>query len=88
MPYIDKQRRPALKLPAECLPLTAGELNYQITKLCLHFMGLHGRTYATYAAVEGVLGHVSKEVYRRSAAPYEDRKIGENGDVFPPEWIA
>jgi hypothetical protein len=84
MPYVPKTlRTPYAKASA---PVTAGELNYRITELCLEFMTAHGRSYATYCTVEGVLNHVSKEFYRRSAAPYEDRKIIENGDVFPEEW--
>mgnify|MGYP001591712806 CR=1 FL=1 len=27
------------------------------------------------------------ELYNRVAAPYEDRKIVENGDVYPPDQL-
>jgi hypothetical protein len=29
----------------------------------------------------GVLENIKQEFYRRAAAPYEDRKINQNGDV-------
>jgi len=31
----------------------------------------------------GVLENVKQEMYRRLAAPYEDKKAEENGDVYP-----
>jgi hypothetical protein len=30
------------------------------------------------------LGQAVEEVYNEFGGPYEDKKIGENGDVFPP----
>lgn len=32
----------------------------------------------------GVLHNVVTEFYRKYAAHYEDKKIAENGDVYPP----
>lgn len=85
MPYIQAEARPALD-KRQVQPETAGELNYVITQLVFEFARLKGRNYQTYAEIEGVLQHVSKEVYRRSAAPYEDLKIAENGDAMPRGW--
>lgn len=36
-------------------------------------------------AVTGVVRCCQMELYTRVARPYEDKKIVENGDVFPPE---
>lgn len=39
-------------------------------------------TSEAHRTILGVLECVKLELYRRVAAPYEDRKIEENGDVF------
>ena len=62
--------------------MTAGELNFQITNLVLDYLATKGTSYGTFCEIEGVLSHVSKEVYRRRVVDYEDEKIKENGDVF------
>jgi hypothetical protein len=61
---------------------TPGELNYLLTCICNIYLGEHGTSYQTLCEVEGVLSHVSKEMYRRVTAPYEDKKCAERGDVF------
>jgi broad-specificity NMP kinase len=43
---------------------------------------MYGFNYTNVNSVMGVLSCVSAELYRRLAAPYEDRKIKENGDVY------
>jgi len=35
----------------------------------------------------GALECAKLELYRRVAAPYEDTKIAENGDVYDPELL-
>jgi hypothetical protein len=60
----------------------AGELNYIITTLTHQYVNLHGKSYNTYNAAIGVLECAKQELYRRKIAPYEDKKIDENGDVF------
>jgi hypothetical protein len=65
-------------------PCDAGELNYVITRLCLQYVdNTGGVRYGKLAEVTGVLENVKQEFYRRLAAPYEDAKIAENGDVYP-----
>jgi len=61
---------------------TEGELNYVISCLCNIYLHRRGVKYATMNAIMGVLDCAGKEFYRRVAAPYEDRKIAENGDVY------
>lgn len=56
-----------------------GELNYAITRLCTRTMG--SPTYPKIAMITGVLENVKQEFYRRLAAPYEENKIVQNGDV-------
>jgi len=63
-------------------PYNAGELNYLITQLCVQYMKSRGRKYAHINDVIGALEGAKLEFYRRYAAPYEDLKIKENGDVY------
>jgi len=55
-----------------------GELNYVITKILKQVYSL--RYFHINKAI-GVLECVKLEFYRRVAAPYEDKKMKESGDV-------
>jgi len=55
-----------------------GELNYVVTKLLKEIYPV--RYFHINKAI-GVLECVKLEFYRRVAAPYEDKKIKESGDV-------
>lgn len=57
----------------------AGILNYAMTRLCSGIIG--DISYSKVAIITGVLENVKQEFYRRAAAPYEDKKIIQNGDV-------
>ena len=81
MPYITQNEREYLKIYHK--PKTAGQLNYLITRLCLKYA--QPLKYQKIAEVTGVLENVKQEFYRRFAAPYEDAKMSENGDVTY-EW--
>jgi hypothetical protein len=61
---------------------TPGELNYILTKLVDYYISTHGKTYSTINEAIGVLECAKLELYRRIAAPYEDAKIQQNGDVY------
>ena len=82
MPYIKEIDRYALNraLPINILnDLSAGDLNYFITKLLLK---QKPRNYEDYNRLIGVLECVKLELYRRAIVSYEDKKIKENGDVY------
>lgn len=87
MPYIDqalRERFEALGHHPNVMGATAnteGELNYLITCAVHGYLGVHGTNYKNLNAVIGVLECAKLEVYRRKAAPYEDKKIATNGDV-------
>jgi hypothetical protein len=83
MPYIKPERRAELKTALDRwrLPANAGDLNFVLTTHMLEYLKTKGESYQTYCELEGVLGHMSKELYRRRVASYEDDKIGQNGDV-------
>ena len=59
-----------------------GRLNYAISTLISDVMALGLPSYKDINAAMGVLECVKLELYRRLAAPYEDKKLAENGDVF------
>jgi len=82
MPYIKKEGRVRIDAALEGLKgLGPGDAAYLLTKASLIF--LEGRKdYAGYSQAIGILETVKLELYRRALAPYEDKKIGENGDVF------
>jgi hypothetical protein len=82
VPYIKQTDRERLKLPANVIAETPGELNYLVTMLAQSYLAKHGTSYATINAVIGALECAKSEFYRRVAAPYEDKKIAENGDVY------
>jgi hypothetical protein len=80
VPYIKPKDRPKLALRIDPEGLSAGELNYHITLLVKAWIG--EPSYTKIATATGVLENVKQEFYRRLAAPYEDAKIAENGDVY------
>ena len=80
MPYIKADRR--IPLTMAC-PLSPGELNYAFTRMALGYIERHGKDYQHISEVIGAFECAKLEFYRRMAAPYEDTKIAENGDVYP-----
>ncbi len=84
MPYIVKTHRHTLDLIAEQVPcaISAGEFNYLLTKIMIRLCSEGG--YPRINDVTGALECCKLEFYRRLAAPYENEKIKENGDVYGP----
>lgn len=81
MPYITKERREAIRAGAK--PQDPGELNFAITTLVdTYLQDKGGIRYGHLNDVIGALDCAKLELYRRIAAPYEDKKIAENGDVY------
>lgn len=82
MPYITQEAR--VDLLNDGLDLEEpGELNFLITTTVLRYIKNRKASYAAFNDVLGVLEAVKHELYRRMIAPYEDRKLAENGDVYP-----
>ncbi|MCK4439270.1 hypothetical protein KAV47_09345 [Candidatus Bathyarchaeota archaeon] len=87
MPYITQEDRPQYDtVLAELIGLLKekppesvdGHLNYVVTRVIKEVYPL--RYYHVNKAM-GVLECIQHEFYRRVAAPYEDTKIEQNGDV-------
>ena len=84
MPYIKQEDRIRFRYPAECLGLAAecaGDLNYIMTVIVHKYIEKKGLKYANVNEVIGAMECCKLELYRKVAAPYEDIKIAENGDV-------
>lgn len=80
MPYIDKTRRAELFYAPK--PEGPGELNYMITSLVVDYYDSRNFDYQVINDIIGALEGAKLEFYRRIAAPYEDRKRDENGEVY------
>ena len=81
MPYIDKKTKEIIA--SENKLENAGSLNYAINQLVADYMEQNKFCYQTLNDVVGAMECAKMELYRRIAAPYEDEKIGDNGDVRP-----
>ena len=85
MPYIKPADRARLDKTIDELALLidtnqrAGELNYIINRLMLKLQG--EAKYTDLNELIGALECAKLEFYRRKAAPYEDKKAEENGDL-------
>jgi len=88
MPYIKDEDRQAFDHFIEQLceeleveDFKAGEINYIISRIMNQ--ALRGKlNYAKINELIGVLECAKLELYRRVAAPYEDTKIRDNGEVY------
>lgn len=80
MPYITQERRKEIEEVGESIG-SPGELNYMITSIIWGYYK-DSKNYQSINDVLGALEGAKLEFYRRVAAPYEDIKIKENGDVF------
>lgn len=90
MPYIQEARRDLLlqydekshQLRIATMNVEGpGDLAYVIYRICQLYVIKHGRSFAVLNAIVGVLTTTKDEFTRRVLAPYEDRKMRENGDV-------
>lgn len=85
MPYVTSDARS--RLDAGEAPRNAGELNYALTRMVDAYLRGQARDagrvrYAHLNEAIGVLECAKLELYRRVAAPYEDQKQAESGDVY------
>lgn len=56
-----------------------GRINYTFSRILSGVMG--SINYSNIAMATGVIENIKQEFYRRLAAPYEDHKIEQNGDI-------
>ena len=88
MPYIrDVMGTRDDLITGECVPGSAGDLNFLFTHFIVKFLKFRGLDYSNINEAIGALECAKLELYRRVAAPYEDTKIAENGDVYPANLL-
>lgn len=68
-------------------PKTAGELNFAITCLMMRYLDRKGLSYTNAAETIAATTEAAAEFRRRVLVPYEDKKIAENGDVYPAHLL-
>ena len=89
MPYVHPAIRTPLTPVSDRAAGISGELNYQLTYLVNQYLYRRGEEfppcYSDINEVIGVLECAKMELYRRIAAPHEDEKSMENGDVYGPD---
>jgi len=82
MPYIKKDRREIVDVVVDAMVSTRivanGDLNYILYKYCSDKIKPSYNNYKNYI---GELEECATEIRRRLLAPYEDKKIWENGDI-------
>ena len=59
-----------------------GDLNFIVSTILNDLLTAYGTSYSMLNDMVGVLECAKLELYRRMAAPYEDEKIEDNGDVY------
>ncbi len=80
MPYIKPGER--CELADGNRILTPGRLNYLMSMLAKRYWQEGPRNYQAVNDIMGAFDGAKAEFYRRVAAPYEDQKIKENGDIY------
>lgn len=80
MPYIEER----LRVHGErgYFARTPGQLNYAITRLCDLYLQDFGVSYQRISEIVGALECAKLEFARRVMAPYEQKKLEENGDAY------
>jgi len=84
MPYIKQDRRKEIDSMMKTLNtqiFSAGELNYIFTRIIHRQISFCTKSYSMINSMIGVLECCKLELYRKIAAPYEQKKLMENGPV-------
>jgi hypothetical protein len=83
MPYIKQEQRKEIQPLAEKLAGlcdTPGKFNFAVSTMLLKLLSFD-MSYDVLNGFIGVLECIKLELYRRVVSPYEDQKIGINGDI-------
>jgi len=95
MPYLKRKRRPNIfkKYDDDSIQIdghvvfadsveNGGDLQYAIAEIINLMLKKLPDNYASKEMIMGALSGADKEFYRKVVAPYEDKKIEENGAVY------
>lgn len=82
MPYVAQSRRPELdkvvRAMADARVCADGDLNYILYAYCVRHVP---KSYEDLKNLRAELREAADEIGRRLLAPYENKKIQDNGDV-------
>ena len=81
MPYIPPSEQK--KVDYDNSIKTSGQFNYALNQLVSVYIDQNDFSYQTANDIIGAMECAKMEIYRRLVAPYEDKKIVQNGDVKP-----
>ena len=81
MPYIPQSEKN--KVDQDNLITNAGQFNYALNQVISIYIEQNNFNYQTANDIIGAMECAKMEIYRRLVAPYEDKKILQNGDVKP-----
>jgi len=84
MPYIKRERRSLFDSHLEACAsqiLNEGDFNYCIYKMASLLIEGIGGNYQNLSMCSSAMEHAKLEWYRKRVAPYEEKKIAENGDI-------
>ena len=84
MPYLSNDQK---ELLGDKIPVTPGELNYVITQILIQYVEHQRLSYGIVSEALSACTEAAAEFRRRVLVPLEDRKIEQNGDVYP-DWLA
>ena len=85
MPYVKSGDRYLIECEQcgmVCSVTNPGQLNYAFTVTALEYLRTKGLCYDTLNDIMGAFSGAQAEFYRRVVAPYESKKMVENGDVY------
>lgn len=85
MPYVNEEQREEVLGwlgKGDSPEFTPGQVNFLITTILDEWVASEKLCYDNINEAIGILECVKMEFYRRIAAPYEDEKMIQNGDVY------
>ena len=85
MPHLPREDKAKLDNPKDWYPSCVGDLTYVLYKACERYIKRQNLAkpakFQDYAEAMGALESAKLEFYRLHVAPYEDKKIKENGQA-------
>lgn len=90
MPYIDENSKMVAATDATTGngAENVGVLTYELQQTILEYLLRHGLRYQQVAEVKGALSETARDFEQRVVAPYEAKKLHENGDVWPERLLS
>ena len=82
MPYIKPEKRKIMDKVVDAMIDAGVEVNGDLNYILCSFASLKTPSYKNYKNFIGELNEAAAEIRRRLLAPYEDKKLEENGDVL------